>query len=73
MWRTIAKLLWAFRFSEAVDESGHEIRMDPGAYTSGLTREPLPYRVKIEPRSPEHVATIRREFAEAGPFLRTFE
>lgn len=73
MWRTIAKLLWAFQFSEAEDKQGRPIAMDPEAYTNGLTREPLEYKIKVTSRSTEHAATIRKELESAREFLSAYE
>jgi hypothetical protein len=73
LWRTTAKLLWAYEFSEATDDSGNIIRLDPEAYTDGLTREPQPHRVNIKPRSAEHIATIKRELHDAEELLREFD
>lgn len=66
MWRTIAKLLWAF--------SLHEVEpLDVEAYHGGLTREPAPFALKIEPRGDERVATIKRELLEAREMLQLYE
>lgn len=66
MWRTIAKLLWAFRFYE-IDALNEE------AYVGGLTREPAPFKLGIEPRGEDRVSTIRRELADAQKLLRLYE
>ena len=66
MWRTTAKLLWAFKF--------HEVEpLDVEAYVGGLTREPAPFKLKIEPRGEERIATIKRELLEAREFLSLYE
>lgn len=66
MWRTIAKLLWAFSFHQ-VDE------LDTEAYVGGLTREPAPFKLRIEPRGDQRVSTIGRELADAQELLRQYE
>lgn len=73
IWRTTAKLLWAFEFSEPTDASGNVKSLDPEAYVNGLVREPLPFELKIEPRSKEHITTIKKELVNAENFLRDFE
>jgi len=73
MWRTAAKLLWAFEFSEAMDVDGKPIHLDPEAYTSGLTREPKPYKVQIKPRSVAHIETIKRELVDARSLLQAWQ
>lgn len=73
MWRTAAKLLWAFEFSPALDASGNPIPLDPEAYTSGLTREPRPYKVQIKPRSKAHIATLKRELVDAQLLLENWQ
>lgn len=66
MWRTVAKLLWAFNFGEVEP-------IDVNAYVGGLTREPAPFKLKIEPRSQERVATIAKELADSQELLRSYE
>ena len=73
MWRTAAKLLWAFEFSPALDEYGNPIQLDPEAYTSGLTREPKPYKVQIKPRSAAHIVTMERELKGALSLLQAWQ
>lgn len=73
-WRNIAKILWGFKISLPRDPvSGQEIPIDVNAYKSGLAQSPLPYKVIFTPRSPEHIATMRREWAEAQQLLRKWE
>jgi len=73
MWRIASKLLWAFEFSEPVDPAtGQMIPLDENAYTDGILKMPLPFKVQVKPRSPEHVATIKRERAAALAFLEPF-
>lgn len=68
MWRTTAKLLWAFDFYEDASKP-----LDVEAYEGGLTREPAPFTLKIEPRGEERVATIKRELLDARELLSTYE
>jgi hypothetical protein len=68
MWRTTAKLLWAFNFYEDASEP-----IDVEAYEGGLTREPAPFTLKIVPRVEERMATIKRELLEAQTLLSSYE
>ncbi|KAF2774012.1 putative cytochrome P450 oxidoreductase [Teratosphaeria nubilosa] len=74
MWRIAAKLLWAFEFAEPVDEvTGKTIPLDTHAYNAGILQAPLPFKVKITPRSKQHAATIEKELTGALDFLRPWE
>jgi hypothetical protein len=74
MWRIAAKILWAFEISEPVDPvTGKVVPLDPLAYNPGILQAPLPFQVRIKPRSPEHIATIRREADGASDVLSHFE
>lgn len=70
MWRIAAKLLWAYEFAEPIDPAtGKVMPLDPDRYNPGILQAPLPFKVRITPRSEQHVATIRRELAGALDFL----
>jgi hypothetical protein len=70
MWRIAAKLLWAFDISEPVDPvTGKVMQLDENAYTSAILLCPLPFKVKVVPRSKEHLACIQREEASALAFM----
>jgi hypothetical protein len=74
MWRVTAKLLWAFEFAEPLDpKTGKVISLDADAYNRGILQAPLPYDVRVTPRSPQHVQTIKREIAAAKEFLKPWE
>lgn len=73
MWRIAAKLLWAYEFAEPLDEQGNVIHLDPDAYNPGILQAPLPFKVRIKPRSAKHVAVIRKERADASAQLHLFE
>lgn len=73
MWRIAAKLLWAFEFSEYTDpKTGTKVALDPDAYNPGILQAPLPFKIQIKPRSPEHVARINQEMADALEFLEQY-
>lgn len=70
MWRIAAKLLWAFDISEWEDPTtGGVIHLDKDAYTSAILMCPLPFKVKITPRSPEHLACIEKDLSSAMEFM----
>jgi hypothetical protein len=74
MWRIAAKLLWAFDFAEPLDPvTGKIISLDIDAYNPGILQAPLPFKVRITPRSPAHVASIKREMNGALQFLAPWE
>jgi len=73
MWRITSKLLWAFDISEPIDPvTGKTVTLDPDAYNSGITQAPLPFKVRIVPRSQEHAAALQRELKSALDFLAPF-
>ena len=69
MFLSVAKLLWAFRFENAmrVDGGGEEVNeMDPvEGYQQGFLYCAKPYGCKPIVRSEKHRATILREFEDA--------
>lgn len=74
MWRITAKLLWAFDISEPVDPvSGNVIPLDVNAYNSAILLCPLPFTVRVTPRSKEHLACIQRELDGALKFMSQWE
>lgn len=48
-----------------------EIRTD--AYTDGFIRQPLPFKLRITPRSEKHAEVIKRDFKGVEGFLRKWE
>lgn len=74
MWRITAKLLWAFEFAEPINPATGEVEpLDQDAYTSANLVCPLPYKVRIKPRSQAHVDAIKRELAGAQEFLAQYD
>jgi len=70
MWRIASKLLWAFEISEMDNPvTGQVEHLDEDAYSSAILLCPLPFRVKVVPRSKEHLACIERELGSALEFL----
>lgn len=73
-WVTVARLLWGFTFSKAIDtKTGKEIEVDIFAYTNGLNMRPVPFKCKIEARSTEIRETIIREAEQALRDLKVHE
>jgi hypothetical protein len=68
MWRVTAKLLWAFTFEELPDQP-----LDVNAYTSANLVRPLDYKVKVTPRSQQHLDVIRNELKGALEFLSRYD
>ena len=63
----MAKLLWAFEFSENKDEFGNAIPLDVDsktAYSEGFMHCPKPFECEIKIRSEARRATVMREFDE---------
>lgn len=61
----MAKLLWAFEFSENKDKFGNTIPLDVDpttAYSEGLLHCPKPFACEIKIRSDARRATVMREF-----------
>jgi len=74
MWRITAKLLWAFDISEPVDPvTGKVIPLDVDAYNSAVLLCPLPFKVKVVPRSKEHLACVERELEAAQKFMSQWD
>ncbi|TVY56444.1 Cytochrome P450 monooxygenase patI [Lachnellula cervina] len=73
MWRIAAKLLWAYEFAPPINAvTGKEQPLDTDAYNPGILQAPLPFNVRIKPRSQEHIATIRKERSEADGFMEQY-
>lgn len=61
----MAKLLWAFDFSEKGDAQGKAIHVDVDAqtgYTEGFLHCPKPFAAEVKPRSEQRRATIMKEY-----------
>lgn len=74
LWRTVAKLMWAFDILEPLDPAtGKTIPIDENAFSSSILVAPLPFKVRIVPRSEKVLQSIRREKEGALDFLRQFD
>ncbi|KAM5354648.1 hypothetical protein ACJ41O_001295 [Fusarium nematophilum] len=68
MWRVAAKLIWAFDIEELPGQ-----KLDKDAYTSAVLASPMPFQVKVTPRSDAHMATVKKELVGAMEFLQQFK
>jgi hypothetical protein len=74
MWRIVAKLLWAFDISEPVDPVTGQVQpLDVNAFSSAILSCPLPFKVQVKPRSPQHLEVITRELGRANEFMSQWE
>ncbi|KAL1847688.1 hypothetical protein Daus18300_013855 [Diaporthe australafricana] len=60
---TIVSLLWAFHIRPGLDDQGNEVSLDPDAYTVSQVNRPLPFKVRLTPRS-EKIANLVKQAAE---------
>ncbi|OBT80705.1 hypothetical protein VF21_00338 [Pseudogymnoascus sp. 05NY08] len=65
MFIVIARLLWGFNFSRAVDANGKEVEIDTMDFTTGFNSKPNDFPANIEPRSPERKAAIQAAYADS--------
>jgi cytochrome P450 len=73
MWRIVAKLLWAFDILEPLGSDGKVEHLDENAYNSCILVSPLPFKVRLVPRSKAVLEQVRRDKAEAEAFLSQFD
>ncbi|KAF2814065.1 putative cytochrome P450 oxidoreductase [Mytilinidion resinicola] len=74
MWRIASKLLWAFDISEVDNPiTGQVEHLDENAFTSAILLCPLPFTVKVVPRSKKHLARIEQELESAEAFLAAWK
>jgi hypothetical protein len=72
LWRSIAQLLWAFRVEPASDEKG-EIPLDTDAYNGSIASAPMPFMVRIVPRSAKHAEIVRKAALDVEGYLKQWE
>ena len=65
----VSRLLWAFNFSPAKDDSGRPIQYDIEDLVGGITIQPNDFPAVIAPRTKEKVAIIRKEARECQKLL----
>ncbi|GAB1318300.1 Fumitremorgin C synthase [Madurella fahalii] len=69
MFLAIARLVWAFDFSTAVDEDGNEIIPNQDDLIGGFLMQPRPFPLKITPRSELRAAKVREAWGECMALL----
>lgn len=52
---------------------GNVVPLDPNGYNSAILVAPLPFKVRVVPRSNEHLVAIERELAGAKEFMSQWE
>ena len=72
-WRILAKILWGFTIEHAVDDNGEQITLDHDGYSDAMISDPLPFIVKITPRSEKHADIIKRNYENVKEFLKKWE
>ncbi|CAI0643763.1 unnamed protein product [Colletotrichum noveboracense] len=70
---TIVSLLWAFRILPGLDDQGKEIVPDPDAYTTSQVNRPIPFKLRLLPRSESITRLIKQEAQEARMELRAYD
>ncbi|KAK4034937.1 O-methylsterigmatocystin oxidoreductase [Parachaetomium inaequale] len=65
----IARLMWAFDISKAVDGNGNVLTPDQDDLVGGFLMQPRPFPVKITPRSESRAAAVREAWAECQELL----
>lgn len=74
MWRIVSKLLWAFDIFEPTDEAtGEKIPLDANAFSSAILMCPLPFKVRVIPRSKVHMAMVEKELSNAQEIMSAWE
>ncbi|KAF6821084.1 cytochrome P450 [Colletotrichum sojae] len=68
----IARILWGFEATPAVDGKGRDIDVDIFAYSDGFNSSPLPFPCSIAPRSPRHAEVIEEEHEAASKDLARY-
>ena len=70
---TVSRILWAFNIYKAVDAQGKEIEYDTWAYSENFNTQPLPFKTRIEPRGPEFLEVLGRDYNEALGALEIYK
>ncbi|KAF9467088.1 cytochrome P450 [Collybia nuda] len=68
-----ANFIWTFRFLPHQDSSGKEVFPDMSNYTTGVTSNPKPTKIRIVPRSQKRMDIIERCFGETARIFAPFE
>ncbi|KAG5800886.1 hypothetical protein H9Q69_000013 [Fusarium xylarioides] len=70
---TILYMLWAFEIRPGLDDQGNEVAFDPDAYTVSQVTRPLPFKLRLLPRSKTIANLVQQEAKKAGSELRDFD
>ncbi|KAF2827089.1 cytochrome P450 oxidoreductase-like protein [Ophiobolus disseminans] len=73
LWRSVAQLLWAFNIEPAVDADGEPVPLNTDAYEGDFASAPMPFKVRIVPRSPKHAEIVQRAAADVQDHLKQWE
>jgi cytochrome P450 len=68
LWRMIAQILWTFKIEEVQDAG-----LDVDAYEGSIAIAPMPFEVRLVPRSGKHAEVVRKTSAGAKEFLMRWE
>jgi hypothetical protein len=70
----VARVIWGFNIEPEIDgKTGEKIELDSNAYTDGFVRQPLPFKLRITPRSVKHANVIKRDFKGVEEYLKKWE
>lgn len=69
MFLVIARLMWTFDFSKAVDANGNVIQPDQDDLIGGFLVQPRPFPLNIRPRSESRAAKVREAWEECQTLL----
>lgn len=69
MFLVIARLMWAFEFSKAVDENGNEVVPDQDDLVGGFLVQPRAFPVTIRPRDEKRAERVREAWDECKSLL----
>jgi cytochrome P450 len=61
----LARILWAFSISPALDDRGKEILPDADDIIAGLPAHPAPFKAVIRPRSEKRAQEVGRQWSQA--------
>ncbi|KAF7366446.1 Cytochrome P450 [Mycena sanguinolenta] len=71
---TTMRLIWAFRFSSAVDpKTERPIGRELEFYDTEIVVMPYPFKCQIQPRSSEHREMVMLAFEDAKPLLQRYD
>lgn len=69
MFLAISRLLWAFRIENELDDLGNKIVPDRLNVTQGSLVQPMPFPVRIVPRTEMHAGVVKKEWETCQTLL----